>query len=172
VRDLEAAGIRIIQVDEPALREGLPLRRADWDGYLEWAVDAFKLATSSVENGTQIHTHMCYCEFDDILPSIAALDADVISMETARSQMELLDAFRAHGYPNEIGPGVYDIHSPRVPKVGEMRKLLDLALQVLKPEQIWVNPDCGLKTRAWPETISALTNMCTAAVELRASMGE
>ncbi|AFL90075.1 methionine synthase (B12-independent) [Terriglobus roseus DSM 18391] len=171
VRDLEAAGIRIIQVDEPALREGLPLRRADWDGYLDWAVDAFKLATSSVGNETQIHTHMCYCEFDDILPSIAALDADVISMETARSQMELLEAFRAHGYPNEIGPGVYDIHSPRVPDTVEMKKLLDLALQVLKPEQIWVNPDCGLKTRAWPETLAALTNMCAAAVELRASMG-
>jgi 5-methyltetrahydropteroyltriglutamate--homocysteine methyltransferase len=121
VRDLEAAGIRIIQVDEPALREGLPLRRADWDGYLDWAVKAFKLATGSVGNETQIHTHMCYCEFDDILPSIAALDADVISMETARSQMELLEAFRAHGYPNEIGPGVYDIHSPRVPEMEEMR---------------------------------------------------
>jgi 5-methyltetrahydropteroyltriglutamate--homocysteine methyltransferase len=170
VRDLEAAGIRIIQVDEPALREGLPLRRADWDEYLDWAVKAFKLSTSSVRNGTQIHTHMCYCDFDDILPSIADLDADVISMETARSQMELLEAFRAHGYPNEIGPGVYDIHSPRVPETAEMKKLLDLALQVLKPEQIWVNPDCGLKTRAWPETVAALTNMCRAATQLRASM--
>jgi 5-methyltetrahydropteroyltriglutamate--homocysteine methyltransferase len=169
VRDLEAAGIRVIQVDEPALREGLPLRRANWDGYLDWAVKAFKLATSSVGNETQIHTHMCYCEFDDILPAIAALDADVISMETARSQMELLEAFRAHGYPNEIGPGVYDIHSPRVPDTAEMKKLLDLALQVLKPEQIWVNPDCGLKTRGWPETVEALTNMCQAASQLRAS---
>ncbi len=169
VRDLEAAGIRIIQVDEPALREGLPLRRANWHAYLEWAVMAFRLATSSVCNGTQIHTHMCYCEFDDILPAIAALDADVISMETARSQMELLEAFRAHGYPNEIGPGVYDIHSPRVPDTSEMKKLLDLALQVLKPEQIWVNPDCGLKTRTWPETVAALTNMCHAAAQLRAS---
>ncbi len=169
VRDLEAAGIRVIQVDEPALREGLPLRRANWDVYLDWAVKAFKLATSSVGNGTQIHTHMCYCEFDDILPAIAALDADVISMETARSQMELLEAFRAHGYPNEIGPGVYDIHSPRVPDTAEMKKLLDLALQVLKPEQIWVNPDCGLKTRGWPETVEALTNMCQAASQLRAS---
>jgi 5-methyltetrahydropteroyltriglutamate--homocysteine methyltransferase len=170
VRDLETAGIRVIQVDEPALREGLPLRRADWESYLHWAVDAFKLATSSVGNGTQIHTHMCYCEFDDILPSIAALDADVISMETARSRMELLQAFRAHGYPNEIGPGVYDIHSPRVPDTEEMKGLLELALEGLKPEQIWVNPDCGLKTRAWPETVSALTNMCQAARQLRAQV--
>jgi 5-methyltetrahydropteroyltriglutamate--homocysteine methyltransferase len=168
VRDLEAAGIRIIQVDEPALREGLPLRRANWDAYLDWAVNAFKLATSSVANETQIHTHMCYCEFDDILPSIAALDADVISMETARSRMELLEAFRAHSYPNEIGPGVYDIHSPRVPGTSEMQELLNLALQVLKPEQIWVNPDCGLKTRGWPETVAALSNMCQAAKQLRA----
>lgn len=168
VRDLEAAGICIIQVDEPALREGLPLRRADWSGYLAWAVDAFRLATSGVENKTQIHTHMCYCEFEDILPSIAALDADVISMESARSRMELLDAFRAHGYPNEIGPGVFDIHSPRVPSTEEMRELLGLAMDVLKPEQIWVNPDCGLKTRAWPETIAALTNMCEAARVARA----
>ena len=168
VRDLEAAGIRIIQVDEPALREGLPLRHADRAPYLDWAVKAFKLATSSVLDETQIHTHMCYCEFDDILSSIAALDADVISMETARSRMELLEAFRTHGYPNEIGPGVYDIHSPRVPSTAEMKELLDLALEVLKPEQIWVNPDCGLKTRGWPETISALEKMCEAAAELRA----
>src|SRR6185437_1259763 len=153
VEDLEAAGIRIIQVDEPALREGLPLRRADWPAYLDWAVKAFKLATSRVQDETQIHTHMCYCEFEDILPSIAALDADVISMESARSRMELLEAFRAHKYPNEIGPGVYDIHSPRVPSTEEMRELLTLALDVLKPEQVWVNPDCGLKTRGWPETV-------------------
>jgi 5-methyltetrahydropteroyltriglutamate--homocysteine methyltransferase len=167
VNDLEAAGIRIVQVDEPALREGLPLRRADWATYLDWAEKAFRLATSGVQDGTQIHTHMCYCEFDDILPSIAALDADVISMETARSRMELLDAFRAHGYPNEIGPGVYDIHSPRVPSVEEMQELLTLAVAVLKPEQIWVNPDCGLKTRNWPETVEALQNMCAAAMNLR-----
>ena len=170
VTDLESAGIRIIQVDEPALREGLPLRRADWPGYLDWAVKAFKLATSSVEDETQIHTHMCYCEFEDILPSIAALDADVISMESARSRMELLEAFRAHKYPNEIGPGVYDIHSPRVPSADEMRELLTLALDVLKPEQLWVNPDCGLKTRGWPETVSALENMCKAASELRTQL--
>ncbi len=170
VKDLESAGIGIIQVDEPALREGLPLRRADWPAYLDWAVKAFRLATSAVSDGTQIHTHMCYCQFEDILPSIAALDADVISMESARSRMELLEAFRAHKYPNEIGPGVYDIHSPRVPSADEMRELLKLALEVLKPEQLWVNPDCGLKTRAWPETVSALENMCKAASELRAQL--
>ncbi|MGI4826804.1 MAG: 5-methyltetrahydropteroyltriglutamate--homocysteine S-methyltransferase [Janthinobacterium lividum] len=167
VRDLEASGIRIIQVDEPALREGLPLRQGDWNAYLDWAVKAFALATSGVTDGTQIHTHMCYCEFEDILPSIAALDADVISMESARSRMQLLDAFRAHGYPNEIGPGVYDIHSPRVPETQEMLELLRLAKDVLKPEQVWVNPDCGLKTRGWPETVMALTNMCSAAILLR-----
>ena len=170
VKDLESAGIGIIQVDEPALREGLPLHRADWPVYLDWAVKAFKLATGGVADRTQIHTHMCYCEFEDILPSIAALDADVISMESARSKMELLDAFRTHKYPNEIGPGVYDIHSPRVPSAEEMHELLKLALQVLKPEQLWVNPDCGLKTRAWPETIAALENMCTAASELRTQL--
>ena len=167
VRDLESAGIGIIQVDEPALREGLPLRQADWPAYLDWAVKAFRLATSSVSDGTQIHTHMCYCEFEDILPSIAALDADVISMESARSRMKLLEAFHAQKYPNEIGPGIYDIHSPRVPSAKEMCSLLELALEVLKPEQLWVNPDCGLKTRAWPETVAALENMCKAASELR-----
>ena len=170
VKDLESAGIGIIQVDEPALREGLPLRREDWPTYLDWAVKAFRLATGAVSDGTQIHTHMCYGEFEDILPSIAALDADVISMESARSRMELLEAFRAHKYPNEIGPGVYDIHSPRVPSAEEMRDLLKLALEVFKPEQLWVNPDCGLKTRAWPETISALENMCRAANELRTQL--
>jgi 5-methyltetrahydropteroyltriglutamate--homocysteine methyltransferase len=170
VQDLEAAGIPIIQVDEPALREGLPLRRRDWDVYLDWAVKAFRLSTSGVRDATQIHTHMCYCEFEDILPSIAALDADVISMESARSRMELLDAFHANAYPNEIGPGVYDIHSPRVPDADEMHALLRLAVEVLKPEQIWVNPDCGLKTRGWPETEAALNNMCAAAVRLRAEV--
>ena len=169
VSDLEAAGLPIIQVDEPALREGLPLRHSDWAAYLDWAVAAFKLATSNIHDSTQIHTHMCYCQFEDVLPSIAALDADVISMESARSKMELLEAFKAHGYPNEIGPGVFDIHSPRVPDVAEMRELLELALGALKPEQLWVNPDCGLKTRAWPETIAALTNMCEAAKQLRPS---
>ncbi|HZY72045.1 MAG TPA: 5-methyltetrahydropteroyltriglutamate--homocysteine S-methyltransferase [Edaphobacter sp.] len=172
VRDLEAAGIRIIQVDEPALREGLPLRRSDWPAYLDWSVKAFRLATSGVGDGTQIHTHMCYCQFEDILPSIAALDADVISMETARSRMEMLHAFKRHGYPNEIGPGIYDIHSPRVPAKEEMVGLLRLALDVLRPEQLWVNPDCGLKTRAWPETTEALTNLCRAAVEVRAGLAK
>jgi len=167
VNDLEEAGIRIVQVDEPALREGLPLRRADWDVYLDWAVKAFRLATSSVENGTQIHTHMCYCEFEDVLSAIAALDADVISMESARSRMELLEAFRAHGYPNEIGPGVYDIHSPRVPDAEEMHRLLTLAVEALRPEQLWVNPDCGLKTRGWAEVEVALRNMCAAARRMR-----
>ena len=167
VNDLEAAGIRIIQVDEPALREGLPLREAEWPAYLDWAVKAFRLTTSGVRNGTQIHTHMCYCDFEDVLPSIAALDADVISMETARSRMEMLQAFKQHGYPNEIGPGVYDIHSPRVPSKDEMKQLLQLALGSLRPEQLWVNPDCGLKTRQWPETTEALTNMVGAAKELR-----
>jgi 5-methyltetrahydropteroyltriglutamate--homocysteine methyltransferase len=170
VQDLEAAGIRVIQVDEPALREGLPLRRSDWPAYLDWSVKAFRLATSSVNDGTQIHTHMCYCQFEDILPSIAALDADVISMETARSRMEMLQAFKRHGYPNEIGPGIYDIHSPRVPTKTEMVGLLQLALEVLRPEQLWVNPDCGLKTRAWPETVEALTNLCQAAAEVRAEL--
>ena len=170
VTDLEHAGIRVIQVDEPALREGLPLRRKDWDTYLDWAVKAFRLATSSVTNGTQIHTHMCYCEFEDVLPAIAALDADVISMESARSKMEMLDAFQQHGYPNEIGPGVYDIHSPRVPSTEEMKSLLQLALKVLRPDQVWVNPDCGLKTRQWPETTEALTNLVNAARELRPTL--
>jgi 5-methyltetrahydropteroyltriglutamate--homocysteine methyltransferase len=170
VQDLEAAGIHIIQVDEPALREGLPLRKSDWPEYLDWSVKAFRLATSGVGNGTQIHTHMCYCQFEDILPSIAALDADVISMETARSRMEMLQAFKVHGYPNEIGPGIYDIHSPRVPAKEEMVGLLHLALDALSPEQLWVNPDCGLKTRAWPETIEALTHLCEAAAEVRAEL--
>ncbi|MGI4756472.1 MAG: 5-methyltetrahydropteroyltriglutamate--homocysteine S-methyltransferase [Janthinobacterium lividum] len=169
VRDLEAVGMPIIQVDEPALREGLPLRRSDWAPYLEWAVKAFKLATSGIEDATQIHTHMCYCEFEDILPSIADLDADVISMESARSKMQLLQAFRSHGYPNEIGPGVFDIHTPRVPSAEEMGKLIERALDVLEPTQIWINPDCGLKTRGWPETTRALENMCRAAVTARSA---
>ena len=171
VRDLEAAGIRMIQVDEPALREGLPLRRAAWAGYLDWAVKAFKLATCGVESGTQIHTHMCYCRFEDVLPAIAAMDADVISMESARSQGEMLDAFRRNGYRNEIGPGVYDIHSPRVPPVEEMIATLRELTRVLRPGQLWVNPDCGLKTRGWPETSAALRNMCEAAATVRVELG-
>jgi 5-methyltetrahydropteroyltriglutamate--homocysteine methyltransferase len=170
VRDLEAAGIRAIQLDEPALREGLPLRRAAWDGYLGWAVDAFRLATSGVRNETQIHTHMCYCEFEAILPAIAALDADVISMESARSKGELLHAFSKAAYPNGIGPGVWDIHSPRVPPEAEMEAMLREAAQVIEPANLWVNPDCGLKTRGWPEVREAIRHMTAAARAVRASL--
>jgi 5-methyltetrahydropteroyltriglutamate--homocysteine methyltransferase len=159
VNDLEAAGIGIIQIDEPALREGLPLRRKDHAAYLDWAVEAFRISASGVRDDTQIHTHMCYSEFNDIIAAVAALDADVISIETSRSRMELLEAFVAFRYPNEIGPGVYDIHTPRVPAEAEMEDLLARARQVLAPEQVWVNPDCGLKTRAWPEVRAALTRM-------------
>ncbi|WP_346950118.1 5-methyltetrahydropteroyltriglutamate--homocysteine S-methyltransferase [Dyella sp.] len=167
VLDLEAAGIRIIQIDEPALREGLPLRRADWAGYLAWAVESFRLAAASVADDTQIHTHMCYSEFNDIIEAVAAMDADVISIETSRSRMELLDAFVRFRYPNEIGPGVYDIHSPRVPDVAEMVGLLEKASEVLSPEQLWVNPDCGLKTRGWDETRRALVALVEAARVMR-----
>jgi 5-methyltetrahydropteroyltriglutamate--homocysteine methyltransferase len=169
VHDLEAAGISVIQVDEPALGEGLPLRRADWAEYLRWSVDAFRLATADVADRTQIHTHMCYCEFNDIIEAIAELDADVISIESSRSEMELLEAFRTFKYPNEVGPGVYDIHSPRAPSVEEMSCLLEKALQVLPRQQVWVNPDCGLKTRGWPEVEKSLTNMVTAARAVRRS---
>ena len=172
VLDLERAGIRIIQIDEPAFREGLPLRRKDWAEYLLWASRAFRLASTGVQDDTQIHTHMCYCEFNDILDSIKDLDADVISIETSRSQMELLDAFTNNKYPNEIGPGVYDIHSPRIPSEGEMTTLLDKAAQRLEPWQIWVNPDCGLKTRDWPETKAALEKMVAAANAMRAMQVE
>jgi len=170
VCDLEAAGIKIIQIDEAALREGLPIRRSNWDEYLKWAVEAFKITASGVEDKTQIHTHMCYSEFNDIIAAIADMDADVISIETSRSQMELLNAFVNFKYPNEIGPGVYDIHSPRVPKQEEMEELLKKALKVLKPEQIWVNPDCGLKTRDWPETKSALKKMVDATKAIRSQL--
>ncbi len=169
VADLEAAGIRIIQIDEPAIREGLPLRRADWPQYLRWSVDAFRLASSGVQDHTQIHTHMCYSEFNDIMEAIVRMDADVISIECSRSRMELLDAFHRVRYPNEIGPGVYDIHSPRVPQDGEIANLLHRALEVLTPQQLWVNPDCGLKTRGWPEVKEALRKMVSAALKLRAS---
>jgi 5-methyltetrahydropteroyltriglutamate--homocysteine methyltransferase len=167
VKDLEAAGISVIQVDEPALREGLPLRRADWATYLRWSVDAFRLATAGVSDRTQIHTHMCYCQYNEIIEAIAELDADVISIESSRSEMELLKAFRTFHYPNEVGPGLYDIHSPRVPSVEEMIGLLQKALQVLPRNQVWVNPDCGLKTRAWPEVQQSLTNMVIAAQKSR-----
>jgi 5-methyltetrahydropteroyltriglutamate--homocysteine methyltransferase len=169
VSDLERAGIRMIQIDEPALREGLPPRREDWDAYLEWAVDAFRLASAGVRDATQVHTHMCYSEFNDILPSIAAMDADVITIETSRSRMELLDAFRDFAYPNEIGPGVYDIHSPRIPTRDEMVALLERACEVVPARRLWVNPDCGLKTRRWSEVQEALANMVAAARSLRSS---
>ncbi|GLQ90981.1 5-methyltetrahydropteroyltriglutamate--homocysteine S-methyltransferase [Dyella flagellata] len=167
VLDLEAAGICVIQIDEPALREGLPLRRTDWRTYLEWAVDCFRITASGVADTTQIHTHMCYSEFNDIIDAVAAMDADVISIETSRSRMELLDAFVKFRYPNQIGPGVYDIHSPRVPEAGEMVELLEKAQSVLSREQLWVNPDCGLKTRGWPETRAALTALVQAAHAMR-----
>lgn len=167
VIDLERAGIYLIQIDEPALREGLPLRKADWADYLQWAVEAFRLAACGVVDETQIHTHMCYSEFNDIMSAIAELDADVITIETSRSQMELLDAFADFHYPNEIGPGVYDIHSPRIPTAEEMGTLLQKALAVLPARNLWVNPDCGLKTRNWAETQAALLAMVAAARGLR-----
>ena len=169
VQELEAAGITIIQIDEPALRQGLPLHRSDWETYLTWAVHCFHLTTSGVRDETQIHTHMCYAEFDDILTAIAALDADVISLETSRSRMALLDAFVTSQYAHDIGPGLYDVHSPRIASCAEMEALLHKALHVLRPEQIWVNPDCGLKTRRWEEVTPALRNMVEAARRLRAS---
>lgn len=165
VNDLEKAGIRIIQIDEPAIREGLPLRKSDWQNYLKWAVEAFRISASGVEDATQIHTHMCYSEFNDIIKNIADMDADVITIECSRSQMELLNAFADFKYPNEIGPGVYDIHSPRVPSKEEMIKLLKKAQDVIPAHQLWVNPDCGLKTRHWDETEKALIAMVAAAKE-------
>jgi len=167
VQDLERAGINIIQIDEPAIREGLPLRKSEQKKYLDWAVFAFRLSASGVKDETQIHTHMCYSEFNDIIKSISEMDADVITIETSRSQMELLDAFEHFAYPNEIGPGVYDIHSPRVPTVSEMEDLLEKALTRIPQENLWVNPDCGLKTRHWDETILALKNMVLAAQNIR-----
>ncbi len=170
VVDLEKAGIRVIQIDEPAIREGLPLRKADWEDYLRWAVAAFRLSCAGVTDETQVHTHMCYSEFNDIIDSVAAMDADVVSIETSRSQMELLDCFTDFKYPNGIGPGVYDIHSPRVPARSEMEDLLRLALKRLQPEQLWVNPDCGLKTRGWEEVRLALGEMVSAAKTLRSEI--
>jgi len=167
VAALEAAGIKIIQVDEPALREGLPLRKENWTEYLIWAVDAFKLATSSVATDSQIHTHMCYCEFNDFIDSIRALDADVISLETSRSHGELIHSLKTNPYELGIGLGVYDIHSPRVPTVEEISHILNESLAIIRKEQFWVNPDCGLKTRQEPETIASLKNMVQAAKQLR-----
>ncbi|MEJ5041469.1 5-methyltetrahydropteroyltriglutamate--homocysteine S-methyltransferase [Pseudomonas qingdaonensis] len=171
VVDLEAAGIKIVQIDEAAFREGLPLRRAQWQQYLDWATEVFRLCASGVRDETQIHTHMCYSEFNDVIESIAAMDADVITLETSRSDMELLEAFEAFHYPNEIGPGVYDIHSPRVPEASEMAELLRKAARRIPVERLWVNPDCGLKTRGWPETEAALANMVSAAGLLRNELG-
>jgi 5-methyltetrahydropteroyltriglutamate--homocysteine methyltransferase len=170
VADLEAAGAAIIQIDEAAIREGLPLRQAERAGYLDWAVTAFRLTASGVADETQVHTHMCYSEFGDMLEAIGAMDADVISIETARSHMELLEAFGAYRYPGEIGPGVYDIHSPRVPDVREMTGLLARAAERLPPDRLWVNPDCGLKTRAWDEVRPAIANMVVAALAARAAL--
>lgn len=167
VVDLESANIEIIQIDEPAIREGLPLRKAAWDSYLEWAVRAFRISASGVKNETQIHTHMCYSEFNDIIQHIAAMDADVITIECSRSQMDLLDAFAAFKYPNEIGPGVYDIHSPRVPTEEEMLYLIKKAENYIPTKQLWVNPDCGLKTRHWEETEKALIAMVNVSKKLR-----
>ena len=172
VADLEAADVPIIQIDEAALREGLPLRRADWNDYLQWAVECFRLASSGVRDVTQIHTHMCYSEFNDIVEAILDMDADVISIEAARSRMELLRAFKDFDYTNEIGPGVYDIHSPHIPTVESIQELLDAAIEVFDSRQVWINPDCGLKTRTWEEVTPALANMVAAAQAARAKYGE
>ena len=172
VTDLEDAGIGIIQIDEPALREGLPLRHTDRTEYLDWAINCFRLASSGVQDSTQIHTHMCYAEFNDIIDAIAEMDADIISIESSRSRMELLDAFVDFQYPNEIGPGVYDIHSPRIVETEEVETLLRKALDVLSPEQLWVNPDCGLKTRQWAEIEPSLKHMVDAARTVRAELRE
>ncbi len=167
VRDLEAAGLPIIQIDEPALREALPLRKSEWKACLDWEVWAFNLASSGVGDETQIHTHMCYCDFEEIMEYIARMDADVISLEASRSRMGLLDAFTHYHYPNGIGPGIWDIHSPRAPSLEEMTGLLQKACGVLSPANLWVNPDCGLKTRKWEEVVPALRNMVDAARRLR-----
>ncbi|HEZ7518163.1 TPA: 5-methyltetrahydropteroyltriglutamate--homocysteine S-methyltransferase [Neisseria meningitidis] len=172
VLDLEKAGIKVIQIDEPAIREGLPLKRADWDAYLNWAGESFRLSSTGCEDSTQIHTHMCYSEFNDILPAIAAMDADVITIETSRSDMELLTAFGEFKYPNDIGPGVYDIHSPRVPTEAEVEHLLRKAIEVVPVERLWVNPDCGLKTRGWKETLEQLQVMMNVTRKLRAELAK
>lgn len=168
VLDLERAGVRVIQIDEAALREGLPLRRAQWQTYLDWAVESFRITANGVQDDTQIHTHMCYSEFNDIIASIADMDADVITIETSRSDMELLDAFDSFQYPNEIGPGVYDIHSPNIPTQAHIVSLMRKAAERIPASRLWVNPDCGLKTRQWAEVIPALQNMVAAAKTLRA----
>jgi 5-methyltetrahydropteroyltriglutamate--homocysteine methyltransferase len=170
VLELEVAGIDIIQIDEPALREGLPMKQSNWMSYLEWAVKAFRICSWGVKDETQIHTHMCYSEFNDIIEAIAAMDADVISIETSRSHMELLNTFKGFKYPNQIGPGIYDIHSPRIPTVQEMMDLIFIAEKYIPAKNLWINPDCGLKTRDWPEVKLALENMVKAAKLLRESI--
>lgn len=170
VLDLERAGVRVIQIDEAALREGLPLRQSQWKEYLHWAVEAFRISANGVADATQIHTHMCYSEFNDIIASIAAMDADVITIETSRSDMELLEAFEHFDYPNEIGPGVYDIHSPNIPTKANIVELMQKAAKRIPTERLWVNPDCGLKTRQWAEVIPALQHMVEAAKTLRQSV--
>ncbi|MBK1888170.1 5-methyltetrahydropteroyltriglutamate--homocysteine S-methyltransferase [Marinobacter sp. DY40_1A1] len=172
VQDLEKAGVGIIQIDEAALREGLPLRQSDWNTYLEWAIEAFRISANGVQDDTQIHTHMCYSEFNDIIGAIARMDADVITIETSRSAMELLDAFKGFEYPNDIGPGVYDIHSPNIPRVAQVTDLMSKAAERIPAERLWVNPDCGLKTRRWEEVIPALEAMVAAARELRGQNAE
>jgi 5-methyltetrahydropteroyltriglutamate--homocysteine methyltransferase len=167
VLELEAAGIAIIQIDEAALREGMPLRRSDWPTYLDWAVAGFRLTANGVRDETQIHTHMCYSEFNDILQAIAALDADVITIESARSDMALLSQFEHFDYPNGVGPGIYDIHSPNIPRREAMVRLIQRAMSHLRAERLWINPDCGLKTRRWEEVMPALENMMAAAWQLR-----
>ena len=168
VLDLEKAGVQVIQIDEAALREGLPLRQSQWQAYLDWAVESFRISANGVGDATQIHTHMCYSEFNDIIASIAEMDADVITIETSRSDMELLDVFDHFNYPNQIGPGVYDIHSPNIPTEAHMVQLMQKAAERIPAERLWVNPDCGLKTRQWPEVLPALRNMVAAAKTLRA----
>jgi len=160
--------VGIIQIDEAALREGLPLRQSDWEGYLDWAINSFRIAANGVEDSTQIHTHMCYSEFNDIIEAIARMDADVITIETSRSDMELLDAFKSFEYPNDIGPGVYDIHSPNVPDKEQIINLMKLAAERIPADRLWINPDCGLKTRKWEEVTPALETMVAAAQALRA----
>jgi 5-methyltetrahydropteroyltriglutamate--homocysteine methyltransferase len=167
VLDLEKSGINIIQIDEAALREGLPLRKSEWNTYLDWAIRSFRITANGAKDETQIHTHMCYSEFNDIIESIADMDADVITIETSRSDMELLDVFDEFKYPNEIGPGVYDIHSPNIPTIDSIVDLMTKATQRIPAERLWVNPDCGLKTRSWNEVKPALQNMIEASKILR-----
>ncbi|KAJ1936391.1 methionine-synthesizing 5- methyltetrahydropteroyltriglutamate--homocysteine methyltransferase, partial [Linderina pennispora] len=167
VVDLEAAGIKVIQVDEPAIREGLPLRKSDYSAYLEWSVNVFRLATTGVRNETQVHSHFCYSDFNEIFTAIKSLDADVITIENSKSDLKLLGALQVHGYSAEIGPGLYDIHSPRVPSVEEMAARFSALQQYIPAENLWANPDCGLKTRGWPEVKEALTNLVTVAANAR-----